>query len=183
MERINKNWSQEKYINTFKFVANAHKGQLCKGTDLPYIMHINFVSIEIIFCLEKEDKHNGELAVQCALLHDVLEDTEITYSAIENEFGKQIAKGVLALTKDKSIDKKIRVKESLGRIQQQPFEIWMVKLADRITNLEYPLFFWDKEKRMHYWKESIAIYETLREASAYLSERLFNRISEYKKYL
>ena len=93
------NWSEASYLKAYRFAAEAHQGQLFPGTDLPYLLHISFVSMEIIACLGVEQNHDGDLAIQCALLHDVLEDTEITYSEIEKAFGSQVAQGVLALTK------------------------------------------------------------------------------------
>ena len=141
------------------------------------------MSMEIIACLDIEKDHDGVLAVQCALLHDVIEDTDITHAKIEKAFGEGIAQGVLALTKDASIAKEHRMQDSLQRIKQQPHEVWMVKLADRITNLAPPPHYWDKEKKVRYMEESIEIHKTLYEASKYLSQRLATKIIEYKMYL
>ena len=75
------NWSQASYLKAYRFAAEAHKGQLFPGTDLPYLMHISFVSMEIIAGLGAEKNHDGDLAIQCALLHDVIEDTDVTFVA------------------------------------------------------------------------------------------------------
>ena len=72
-------WSQEKYIHAYHFAAKAHRGQLYPGTGLPYLMHLSFVSMEIIAALAVEEVKHPNLAVQCALLHDVIEDTKIGY--------------------------------------------------------------------------------------------------------
>jgi (p)ppGpp synthase/HD superfamily hydrolase len=40
---------------------------------------------------------NADLAIQCALLHDVIEDTPTTCQEVEQQFGAAVAKGVLAL--------------------------------------------------------------------------------------
>lgn len=176
-------WSQESYARAYRFAAEAHKGQVFPGTDLPYIMHISLVSMEIIACLEVEREHDGDLAVQCALLHDVIEDAEVTYPEIERTFGERVAQGVLALTKDKGVAKDRRMRDSLQRIRQQPHEIWMAKMADRITNLAPPPDDWSRERIKRYREEGIAIHKALREASEYLSERLMRRVGEYEKYL
>jgi (p)ppGpp synthase/HD superfamily hydrolase len=72
---MNLNWSQETYAKAYRFAAEAHNGQLFPGTELPYIMHVSFVSMEVIAALAQEPELDGNLAVQCALLHDVIEDT------------------------------------------------------------------------------------------------------------
>lgn len=94
-----RNWSQETFIKAYRFAAESHKGQLFPGTDLPYIMHVTFVCMEIIAGLDVEKERNGDLAVQCALLHDVIEDTPSTCEDVERAFGEDVALGVLALTK------------------------------------------------------------------------------------
>lgn len=178
-----KRWSQESYGKAYWFAAQAHRGQLFPGTDLPYIMHISFVSMEVMACLEMEQHHDGDLAVQCALLHDVIEDTPITYQDIAQEFGQKAADGVLALTKNESLAKELRMQDSLQRIKQQPHEVWIVKLADRITNLASPPNYWDKGKIKQYRDEAVQIHNALHQASAYLSQRLEMKIGEYKRYL
>jgi len=72
-------WSQDKYITAYKFAAEAHNGQLVPGTTLPYIMHVSFVAMEITAALSVEQVDKPDLAVQCALLHDTIEDTDVTY--------------------------------------------------------------------------------------------------------
>ncbi len=67
-------WSQETFTNAYRFLAEAHNGQLFLGTELPYIMHISFVSMEVMEALAQEPERDGNLAVQCPLLHDVIED-------------------------------------------------------------------------------------------------------------
>jgi (p)ppGpp synthase/HD superfamily hydrolase len=183
MDLSGRNWSQESYIKAYQFAAKAHNGQLVPGTDLPYIMHISLVSMEVIACLGIERQHDGNLAVQCALLHDVIEDTGTAYEDVESEFGLEIAAGVLALTKNAALAKDSRMQDSLQRIKQQPIEVWMVKLADRITNLAQPPSHWDRGKIRQYWEEAIVIHQGLQGASGYLSRRLETKIAEYRLYL
>ncbi|MEJ2750040.1 MAG: bifunctional (p)ppGpp synthetase/guanosine-3',5'-bis(diphosphate) 3'-pyrophosphohydrolase, partial [Anaerolineae bacterium] len=45
---MNLNWSQETYAKTYRFAVEAHHGQLFPGTELPYIMHVSFVSMEVM---------------------------------------------------------------------------------------------------------------------------------------
>jgi hypothetical protein len=79
------NWSQEKYIRAYRFAAEAHNNQKFPGTELPYLVHVGLVSMEIMASLSHSDGVDGDLAIQCALLHDVIEDTEITFSEVKFE--------------------------------------------------------------------------------------------------
>ncbi len=96
-------WSEEVYQKALIFAANAHKDQKVKGKNYPYIVHIINVSIEVISAIFKSKVKNPDFAIQCALLHDTIEDTDTTYNNIYELFGKNIADGVLALTKDKKL--------------------------------------------------------------------------------
>jgi (p)ppGpp synthase/HD superfamily hydrolase len=172
-------WSQEKYIRAYRFAAKAHRGQLVPGTGLPYLMHLSFVSMEIIAALVVEKVENPDLAVQCALLHDVIEDTKISYQKLGEVFSKEVADGVCALSKKKDFKKSQQLRESLKRIQLQPNEVWMVKLADRISNLQPPPSDWTQAQIRAYWESSDEIYAALKDASPYLGERLRKKIDVY----
>jgi len=172
-------WSQEKYIRAYRFAAKAHRGQLVPGTGLPYLMHLSFVSMEIIAALVVEEGENPDLAVQYALLHDVIEDTKLSYQRVKEIFGKDVADGVDSLSKRKDIEKSQQLRESLKRIQLQPNEVWMVKLADRISNLQPPPFDWTQVQIRAYWESPDEIYAALKDASPYLGERLRKKIDIY----
>jgi (p)ppGpp synthase/HD superfamily hydrolase len=75
--------------------------------------------MEIMAAMTEETGFNGTYAVQCALLHDVIEDTEVSYEQLHDEFGKAVADGVLALTKNKTSDKYSAMKDSIERIKKQ----------------------------------------------------------------
>ena len=172
---------QDIYQNTIKFAAQKHtdNNQKIPGTNLPYVVHLSNVAMEILMTVEKSENFNGEFAVQVALLHDVLEDTDVTFEELENKFGKSVAEGVLALTKNDDLQKNERMMDSLQRIKRQPKEVWAVKLADRITNLQVPPHFWTEKKIINYKQEAITILEELRGGNEYLENRLQTKIDEY----
>lgn len=173
------NWDSEIYIKACRFAAIAHRGQMLTGSDLPYLIHLNFVSMEIIAVLSMESGYDGDLAVQCALLHDTIEDTDTSYAQIRSNFGVRVADGVQALSKNPNLEKSQQLTDSLTRIEQQPKEIWMVKLADRITNLQPPPAHWTTEKILRYQQEAIEIHDRLQTASPYLALRLAKKIHNY----
>ena len=180
-------WSQDTYIRAYKFAAQAHNGQLVPGTDLPYIMHLSFVAMEVIAALAVEQVDNPDFAVQCALLHDTIEDTDVTYENVQAKFGTDVAEGVFAMTIDETIgtglsrfEKRwMQLEDYLKRIKQQPKEVWMVKLADRITNLQPPPSHWTDEMAERYKKGAELIHRELASASDYLGERLRMKIDGY----
>jgi len=135
--------------------------------------------MEVIAAICSGDTGDPDLAVQCALLHDTIEDAGVTYNEIENLFGKDVSDGVLSLTKNINIAKEIRITDSIERIRLQPQEIWIVKLADRITNLQPPPPQWTEDKILNYRSEAEYILENLGSASTLLSERLMHKIKYY----
>jgi (p)ppGpp synthase/HD superfamily hydrolase len=173
------NWNQDLYIKACLFAAAAHRGQLVPGSNLPYSIHLNLVSMEIIAALSVESGCDGDLAVQCALLHDTIEDTDTSYEQIAELFGVSVADGVVALSKNAALAKPLQLSDSLQRIQQQPIAVWMVKLADRITNLQPPPTHWDISKIRRYRVEAIEIHTRLEAASPYLAARLAQKIQNY----
>ena len=178
-------FSQENYIEVLNFAALAH-GEQKTPKGLPYIAHITCVAMEVINACEKSqlEQNKTDLAISCALLHDVIEDTNITYDEIYVKFGDKIANGVEALTKDKTKStKQEQMKDSLERLLAQPYEIQMVKLADRITNLGIPPKHWDSEKMKKYQEEAALILSCLKNSNIYLAKRLEEKIEEYKKYI
>jgi (p)ppGpp synthase/HD superfamily hydrolase len=170
-------------MQAYRFAARAHRWQRVPGTNLPYIMHLSFVTMEVLAAAAVEDIGDADLAVQCALLHDVLEDTMVRYDKVAETFGEAVAQGVLALTVNKRLPKAEQMPECLGRIRQQPREIWRVKLADRITNLQPPPGHWSKARIRDYHQEAQVIHAALQEASPCLAERLSLKLREYAVFV
>ena len=175
---------QTKYQKAIKFAAKRHadKNQLIPGTNLPYVVHLSNVAMEILIASQKTENFDSEFAIQVALLHDILEDTETTFEEIGNEFGIKIAQAVLALTKNSKIQKEERMDDSLNRIKELPKEVWAVKLADRITNLQPPPEHWSFEKITEYQKQAVLIYNSLKGGNEYLEDRLWEKTLDYLKY-
>jgi (p)ppGpp synthase/HD superfamily hydrolase len=177
-------WNQDTYIKAWNFACIAHNGQCVPGSDLPYINHIGNVTMEVMAVIALGDEMtHPELLIQCALLHDVIEDTHVSYEELSHIFGPHVADGVRALSKDPSLKtKEERMNDSLRRIKKQPKEIWMIKVADRITNLQPPPTYWTQEKIKRYWKESRVIYQNLKESNVRLAQRLNEKIGNYCQY-
>ncbi|MFT3693500.1 MAG: HD domain-containing protein [Kofleriaceae bacterium] len=165
------------YVAALQFAATKHEGQRVTGSGLPYLVHVCSVASEILAV------GGSDLAIQCALLHDTVEDTATTLEEIRAAFGPDVAAGVAALTKSEAVPKPDRMADSLARIKQQPRDIWMVKLADRITNLAPPPAQWTLAKRREYQAEAVVIADTLAGADPALDARIRARIAAYSSYV
>lgn len=139
--------------------------------------------MEVMVASFQTNNFNLDLAVQVALLHDILEDTVTTIDELTYLFGEKVRLGVQELTKNKDLPKDRQMDDCLKRIKLQPAEIWAVKLSDRITNLQPPPSDWDKPKRVRYQEEARTILKELSEGNEYLQNRLQLKIQDYSIYI
>ena len=123
-----------------EFAAEAHKGQKRKGgKDVPYITHPLAVA-DIL----KSINAPAEIVIG-GLLHDVVEDTDVTLHEIGQKFGKQVMTIIDYVTeKDttfpvKGIERKkswkSRKVEYIYRIKDAPYQAVIVAAADKLHNL------------------------------------------------
>ena len=180
---VKNHWSQDAFIRTYQYAAGAHAKQKVPGSDLPYIAHLTMVAAEVMAAISADSVDDVDLAVQCALLHDIIEDQGFKHDQLKSDFGLRVADGVQALSKNQELPKQEQMRDSLIRIKAQPKEIWMVKLADRISNLQPPPCYWIREKKTQYREEAIEILDTLGSASKLLASRLGNKIEEYQSFV
>ena len=172
------------YKKAFAFALEAHKTQKTPE-GLPYSFHIVSVALEVINSLSMHTISYDEanIAICCALLHDVNEDTQERVSSrnLDLENVDSIVSGVEALTKDETLpSKQQQMQDSLKRLQQEPKCVQMVKLADRITNLAPAPLFWNRAKRSSYVEEAKQILKALQGSNPYLEQKLQNKIENYQ---
>ncbi len=119
----------------FQIAAEAHKGMVRRSGE-PYIVHPVEVAI-----IAAGEIGLGTTSVVCALLHDVVEDTDYTLSDIEGLFGKKVARIIDGLTKISGI-----FDHSTSSLQAENFRkmlltlsddvrVILIKLADRLHNM------------------------------------------------
>ncbi|MGD2123732.1 MAG: HD domain-containing protein, partial [Gemmatimonadota bacterium] len=173
------------HSKAWDLAARSHHGQTIPGSELPYIVHVGNVAMLVMNAIARSSGvEDPDLAVVCALLHDVMEDTPVAYEQIVDLFGAKVADGVAALTKNPDLaDKSERMEDSLRRIRTQPVEIWMVKMADRITNLRPPPSHWSPERIAAYREEAIRIHQALNTANSFLSNELSQAIHAYEAHV
>lgn len=176
---------QSLYQTAIKFATSKHveKDQKVPDTNLPYVVHLSNVAMEILMAGSNTTNFDLAYAVQVALLHDTIEDTHTSYKELERLFGKPIAEAVSALSKNDELPKEQRMKDCLVRIKLLVPEVSAVKMADRITNLQPPPSYWDREKRIKYAEEAKMILSELKDGNVYLAKRLAMKIQEYQIYI
>lgn len=168
------------YFRALRFASIAHGDQREPDGVHIYLVHPVSVAAEVIAACEVESGRDVDLAVASALMHDVVEDTDTGLEQIERAFGKAVAAGVDALSKREGLPRDQAMDDSLRRIREQPPEVWMVKLADRIVNLTPPVpRHWDQPKKERYREEGRKILAALGAASPHLARRLQERIDGY----
>jgi (p)ppGpp synthase/HD superfamily hydrolase len=171
--------SKPSWLDVWRFAAETHNEQKVPDADLPYLHHLGRVTLVVLQANQSEPIADLDLAVSCAILHDCIEDQEVTHADLSERFGKPIADGVLALSKDPSMQKSQAMADSLRRIRNQPPSVWCVKLADRISNLQKPPAHWSAEKSSAYRTEAREILAALGSANQYLASWLSSSIESY----
>ena len=174
---------QRLYQKALAFAGEKHGDQKVPGTQSSYLVHLSNVAMETMIAALHTDDFDLAFAVQVALLHDVLEDTSTTFDEIEEVFDGNIARAVLALSKNESLPISQQISDSLSRIKLEPKEVWAVKLADRISNLQKPPQHWDMNKIIDYKKMAGIILFQLKGGNTYLENRLHQKIIDYQAYM
>jgi (p)ppGpp synthase/HD superfamily hydrolase len=159
-------WTGEAYVQALRLAAHWHRDQKVPGTELPYLVHLTSVCNEVQRAIVVEPIARPDVAVQGALLHDILEDTPMAHAALVAEVGPDVAAIVQSLSKNAELPKADQMADSLRRIREQPIEAWLIKLADRITNLAPPPSYWKppkpsrssppSEKPRRFWQRACA---------------------------
>jgi guanosine-3',5'-bis(diphosphate) 3'-pyrophosphohydrolase len=122
--------------------ARAHSGQ--QYGEFPYTYHL-FETRDVLakFGFLPEDcdagrRRRSQRLALAAILHDTLEDTELTYKELCEGFGKEIADLVFAVTNEQGANRRERFARTCPKIRSHPDAI-VLKLADRIANVIHAL--------------------------------------------
>ena len=143
----------------FEMAAEAHETMRRKSGE-PYILHPIAVAK---ICVEEIGL--GIRSTICALLHDTVEDTDITLQDIQREFGSEVAKIVDGLTKistvmdTNSTQQAENFKKILLTLTDDP-RVILIKLADRLHNMR-TLGSMKREKQLKISSETVYVYAPL----------------------
>lgn len=122
--------------------------------DLPYVEHLKDV-----FNLSKKLGYGKDIQISC-ILHDVIEDTDTTYDEVKNNFNKEIADIVYCVTDEDGNDRNERKAKTYNKIKTNWKSI-VVKLCDRICNIEKSITLDIKDKYYMYLYEQNCLFNSL----------------------
>lgn len=159
-ERIKKG-DKDRIRRAFEISADAHKDMRRKSGE-PYILHPLAVAKIVV-----EEISLGVTSVICALLHDVVEDTELTLEDMQEEFGVTVAKIIDGLTKiaivvDGNSETSMQAenfRKILMALAEDP-RVILIKLADRLHNMR-TLGSMARDKQLKICSETTYIYAPL----------------------
>jgi RelA/SpoT family (p)ppGpp synthetase len=165
-ELINKIKSYNKFLNSdslnkaYNFALDAHQNQK-RDEGVPYIIHP--VAVANILTELKLDS----ATITTGLLHDTIEDTNVTYDTVKKEFGEEVANLVDGVTKISALEDKVTTNSKAENFRKlilatsKDIRVLLVKLADRLHNMRTINFVKDKEKIIRKAKETMEIYAPL----------------------
>jgi len=178
--------------------AVAHKSQKRKSSGIPYIAH----PMSVCLILTKAGFHD-ETILAAAVLHDVIEDTDLTFEQLADDFSDEVVQYVKEMTEEKETSQ--GEKRSWRDRKQDHIEVMRhatqgaraIELADKLHNLEAMLFDLQSESRHEFWghfgaspEEIVQYYHSMIEAAGQSDQRLEllvkncnARVTELKKYL
>ncbi|MCW3082046.1 RelA/SpoT family protein [Segetibacter sp.] len=154
-----KKGDKELVRHAFEMAADAHKTMRRKSGE-PYIIHPLAVAM---ICVEEIGL--GVRSTICALLHDTVEDTDMTFEDVEREFGHEIARIVDGLTKISTVidnntsQQAENFKKILLTLTDDP-RVILIKLADRLHNMR-TLDSMKREKQLKVSSETVWVYAPL----------------------
>ena len=167
-ELINQIKSYNRFLNidtvnkAYNFALEAHQNQK-RDEGVPYIIHP--VAVAKILTELKLDS----ATITTGLLHDTIEDTNVTYESVKKEFGEEVANLVDGVTKISALENQASEESKAENFRKlilatsKDIRVLLVKLADRLHNMRTIQFVKDKDKTVRKAKETMEIYAPLAE--------------------
>lgn len=150
---------RELIAKAFAFAANAHEGQQRRSGE-DFVLH-PWGAAKICAQLRLDDE-----TIAAALLHDVVEDTDVELDDVRAEFGDEIAKlveGVTKLTRVQFQSREQAEAENYRKLimaMAEDARVILIKLADRLHNLR-EIEYLGKQKQVQKAKETLEVYAPL----------------------
>jgi (p)ppGpp synthase/HD superfamily hydrolase len=137
-------------INKAIHWARKYHGEQMRKSGEPYYTH----PLEVAYLIAKHTKTTTNVMVS-SILHDIIEDTEVTAGMILDNFGWRIAEMVDALTRDRPDGTKLSVEDIINNaIKKDDKEVLLIKVMDRMHNLQN-IKYMKKEKQISTARESL----------------------------
>jgi (p)ppGpp synthase/HD superfamily hydrolase len=137
-EIVKSKYNHAETLQIFEALAlarSAHEMQF-RGDNIPFIIH----PMRVALMLVQFDRNITSKVFIAALLHDVLEDTNVTNSAIEEQFGKYVAKLVQSVTKhhkktEDLQEKRVAKRQNWEEIILEDHEVRAIKTFEDLDNM------------------------------------------------
>lgn len=113
------------------FATYAHRNQLRKYHDTPYVTHLAEVA-GLVATADPDYISADSIAI--AWLHDVMEDCNVDRTLLTSMFGERVANGVISLSDLDIGNRAERMQKSRDRLAAAPNYIQTIKYADLISN-------------------------------------------------
>ena len=156
-----KRWADTKIILKAYNYAKEKHGTQCRKSGEPYIIH----PVQVAYILA--DIGLDESTICAALLHDVVEDTEVTHEDLVRDFGEEIANMVAGVTKLGELRYQASTEERQVENYRKMFlamgkdiRVIIIKLADRLHNLR-TLKYLRRDRQIANAKETMELYAPL----------------------
>lgn len=134
IKATDKQYDTDKVMRAYKLADTAHEGQM-RSSGEKYITHpLSVASILLDYCMDTD-------TICAALMHDVVEDTEITLDEIRREFGEDVAMMVDGVTKIGQVPLNTKEEQQAENIRKiliamsRDIRVIIIKLADRLHNM------------------------------------------------
>ncbi|TFG06897.1 MAG: HD domain-containing protein [Promethearchaeota archaeon] len=161
------------YWNALNYAFIKYGDLKRKSGEIPYIIHPIRIS-SILRAVGFSEFDDEELMI-AALLHDLVEDTDVNIDEVKEKFGDKIALIVNQLT----IQDKDLKEEYLENLKHASRESKIIKLADRLDNLlDMPENLWSKKRQKQYATQAKIILKNCGDAHQELASRLKTEIDE-----
>lgn len=140
----------------YEFSDKAHNGQFRESGD-PFIEHC----LEVAFILAEQ--HLDSTTIAAGLVHDVVEDTNVTLVQVREEFGEEIAELVDGVTKIGELEFKSKEEEQVEYFRKmllsmaKDLRVILIKLADRLHNMR-TLGHLSRDKQIRISEETKEVY-------------------------
>lgn len=150
-------------LDAATFAAEKHRHQRRKDAKAsPYINH----PLTLARTLATTGEVTDPIVLAAALLHDTIEDTETSFSEIEDRFGREVALIVQEVSDDKELEKDERKRQAVDTVASKSREAKLVKLADKISNLRdiiaSPPIEWTLERKIGYFEWAKEVIDQVR---------------------
>ncbi len=113
------------------FAARAHRHQLRKDGETPYVAHVFRVCLVLRHVFGIDDQQT----LMAAALHDTIEDTTTDFDDLEERFGREVAAWAATLSKDTRLPEDERERDYIAKVDRAPWQVKVCKLADLFDNL------------------------------------------------